>query len=85
MFYVVTNTSTDGQMDQWMDRPTDGWTNRWLDQQMDGPIDGWTNGWIMLISHTDATDASENDDFLSNFVSFINALTTDQQTNQPTD
>ena len=32
-------------------RPTNGWTN------------GWNKGWKMFLSHTNAINASENDDF----------------------
>ena len=37
---------TDGQMNQWTDRPTDGWTN------------GWSNGCTMFLLYTNAKGAS---------------------------
>ena len=39
----------------------------------------------MFLSYADATDASENDDFLTDFAFFIKALLTDQPTDRPTD
>ena len=63
----------DGLIDDWMYRPTDG----------------WTNGWTMFHSDTDAIDASENDDFATDFAIFTKALRTNRwtnrQTNGPTD
>ena len=41
----------DGRIDGWIDRPTDA----------------WTNGWTMFLSYRDAIDASENDDFQTDF------------------
>ena len=56
------------------------------DEWMDGPMDGWTNGWTMFLSHTDVIDASENDDFPTDFAIFTKAQWTNPQTDQlPTD
>ena len=52
------------QMDQWMDRPMDGWINE-----------------TMFFSYTDAMDASENDDFPTDYPIFTKAL----GTNRPMD
>ena len=64
---------------------TDGWMDRLMDQWTDTPTDGLT----MFLSHTDAMDISENNDFPTDFVFFTKALPTDQwmeqQTNRPTD
>ena len=54
----------------------DGYTN---DHR---PTDRWTNGWKMFLSHTDAIDASEKDDFPTDF-SILNTVT-DQWTDGPT-
>ena len=47
-----------------------------MDGQMDRPTDGWTNGWTLFLSHTDAIDASENNDFPTD----LNNEPTNQQT-----
>ena len=72
---------TDNQcLDQWMDRQKDRWANR------------WNNEWKMFLYHTDATDASENDDFPTDVVIFQKARRTggptdrkNRRTNQPMD
>ena len=47
---------------------------------MDRPMDGWinerTSEWTMFFSYTDAMDASENDDFPTDFAIFTQALGT---------
>ena len=71
-FYnVVRDGLTDGQLDQWTDRPTDGWTNRWL----------------MFFSYTDAIDTSKNDfstDFAIFTEALQTNRPMDQHTNQHT-
>ena len=62
-----------------MDGPMDQWTNGRRDQGMDGPTDG------QFFFYTDAIDASESVDFLTDFESFTKALPTDRQTDQHTD
>ena len=44
-------------------------TNGWMDGYTNDhrPTDRWTNGWKMFLSHTDAIDASEKDDFPTDF------------------
>ena len=59
-------------MDQRIDKTIDGWTK------------GWTNEWLMSLSCTDAIDASENDDFLTDFSIFTKALWTDAPSDQCT-
>ena len=46
---------------------TDKWVDGWIDQWTDRPTDRWTNGWKMFLSYTDAIDASEKDDFPTDF------------------
>ena len=60
-------------MDQWMDRPMDGWINE------------RTSEWTMFFSYTDAMDASENDDFPTDFAIFTKALGTNGPKDQWTD
>ena len=56
---------------------------------MDRPMDGWinerTSEWTMFFSYTDAMDASENDDFPTDFAIFTKALGTNGPTDQWTD
>ena len=66
---MVTDRVTDRRMDQWNCRP----------------MDGWTNGWTMFLSHTAVIDASENDDFPTDFAFFTKALPTDGLTDGWTD
>ena len=61
------------QMDQWMDRPMDEWINE------------RTSEWTMFFSYTDAMDASENDDFPTDFAIFTEALGINGPTDQWTD
>ena len=56
-----------------MDGLIDGWIYR--------PTDGWINGWTIYFSDTDAIDASENDDFLTELAIFTKALRTNRMTN----
>ena len=56
-------------------------TDRWTDQWTGRPIDGWTNGWTIILPHTDAIDASKNDDFLTDFAIFTKVSRANRQTN----
>ena len=59
---------------------TDGRT----DQLMDRLMDGWTNEWTNKPFYTDAMDASENDDFPTDFAIFTKSLRTNRPTDQGT-
>ena len=48
-------------------------------------MDSWVNGRTKVLFCTDVIDASENDDFPTDFAFFTKALPMDQQTNGPTD
>ena len=52
---------------------------------MDRPMDGWNNRWTDIPLYKDAIYATENDDFPTDFAIFTKPLLTDQQTDQPTD
>ena len=69
--YVVIYRRMDGQMDQWIGKQVAGGTN------------GWINGWTMFLSYTIVLDASENENFPTDFALFTKALQTDQSTDGP--
>jgi len=52
---------------------------------MDRLTYAWTNGWTMFLFYTDAIDASENDDFHTDFALSIKALRTNRPTDRRTD
>ena len=68
-FVAWLHTPPNGRMDQWTDRPTDG----------------WTNGRTMFISRTVVIDASESDDLPTDFVFLAKQLLTVQRTDLPMD
>ena len=54
---------------------------------MDGQTNGWIDQWLdnaMFLFHTDAMNASKNNDFPTHFAIFTNALQTNQRTDGPT-
>ena len=72
-FAVNIYNAMDGQM-------TNGWTNLWTDRQMKR----WTNRQKMSLFHTDAIDASENDDIPRDLAIITKSIMdgpTDQLTN----
>jgi len=64
-------------MEQWLDGQMDGRTNAGMDLWIDNV---WMDGWTMFLSHTNAIEASKNDDFPTNLTISTKALGTDRRT-----